>query len=323
MRMTELGNRRLYIVAGDWGAPDGRGPSGRQDTHSYDVFTNTWRLEAPYCSPDGKYPFHPDEVGQIWDPKRGVMWLGLGTRFPYTHPCKVGTGLGELAYFNPETRQWDQSKTLPPIPSPVRHSPRPPTNGIYDRQTDKLIFIDDEHTYYFDPVTETWETYAHPHGRFSDGYVTQVGRWMYVIDEIPASKPSLGEPYTLYRWNIDTHQLEQVSALPDDIRDGDGDDHGRVYLSALGKRIALYQQLDAHQNVKSLLYIYDTEAGTFQKVTWDNSQIVEGNTMVWHSSGWMALFGCTGSDGCPSKKHMDHIYLIDLRRFGGTGESLN
>jgi hypothetical protein len=323
MRMTELGNRRLYIVAGDWGASDGRVPSGRQEIHSYDMFTDTWRLEAPYCSPDGKYPFHPDEVGQVWDPKRGVMWLGLGIRFPYVDTCNMGGGLGALAYFNPETRQWDQSKTLPPIPSPVQHNPRPPTNGIYDRQTDKLIFIDDKHTYYFDPNTEIWETYGHPYGRFSDGYVTQVGRWMYVVDEIPASKPSLGEPYTLYRWGIDTHALEKVADLPEDIRDGDGDDHGRVYLSALGKRIALYQQLDAHQNVKSLLYIYDTEAGTFQKVTWDNSQIVEGNTMVWHSSGWMALFGCTGSDGCSYKAPMDHIYLIDLRQFEGTGESLS
>jgi hypothetical protein len=314
MRMTELGNRRLYIVAGDWGAADGHGPSGRQDTHSYDVFTDTWQLEAPYCSPDGRYPFHPDEVGQMWDTKREVMWIGLGIRFPYVDTCQMGGGLGAMAFFDPKTRQWDQSKTLPPIPSPLQHSPRPPTNGIYDGQTDTLVFIDDEHTYYFDPVTETWDTYAHPGGRFSDGYVAQVGRWMYVIDE---------KPYTLYRWHIDEHLLEQVSDLPDDIRDGDGDDHGRVYLSAHGKYIALYQQLDAHQRVKSLLYMYNAEEGTFQKVTWDNSKIVEGNTMVWHSSGWMALIGCTGSDGCSYKTPMDHIYLVDLRQFGGTGENLN
>jgi hypothetical protein len=321
MRMTELGNRRLYIVSGDWGAADGRVPDGRQDTHSYDVFTDTWRLEVPYCLPDGKYPFHPDEVGQMWDPKRGVMWLGPGIRYPYDDTCNMGGGLGAMAYFNPKTAKWDRSKTMPPLPETMRHTPRPPTNGIYDRKTDKLVFIDDKHSYTFDPDTEIWETYGHPYGRFSDGYVTQVGRFMYVIDE---------EPYTLYRLNIDTHVLERVSDLPDDIRDGNGDDHGRVYLSALGKRIALYQELNAKKQPKSLLYIYDTQANSFQKVTWDNnvnvknrSQAVKGNTMAWHSSGWMVLFGCTGDAGCTYLDHMDHIYLVDLRQFGGTGEDLS
>jgi hypothetical protein len=320
MRMTELGNRRLYIVAGDWGAADGRVPDGRQDTHSYDVFTDTWRLEVPYCLPDGKYPFHPDEVGQMWDSKRGVMWLGPGIRYPYKDTCNMGGGLGAMAYFNPKTAKWDRSKTMPPIPETMQHTPRPPTNGIYDGQTDKLVFIDDKRSYTFDPNTETWETYRHPYGRFSDGYVTQVGRFMYVIDE---------KPYTLYRLNIDTHVLERVSDLPDDIRDGNGDDHGRVYLSALGKRIALYQELNAKKQPKSLLYIYDTQANSFQKVTWDNnvnvknrSQAVKGNTMTWHSSGWMVLFGCTGDAGCTYANHMDHIYLVDLRQFGGTGEDL-
>ncbi|MGR6033880.1 MAG: hypothetical protein ACU4EQ_03020, partial [Candidatus Nitrosoglobus sp.] len=63
MRMTELDNGRLYIVAGDWGAADGYPQDGRQDIHSYDIFTDTWTLESPYCGKEGKYPFHPDEIG--------------------------------------------------------------------------------------------------------------------------------------------------------------------------------------------------------------------------------------------------------------------
>ncbi|MGR6034901.1 MAG: hypothetical protein ACU4EQ_03015, partial [Candidatus Nitrosoglobus sp.] len=70
-------------------------------------------------------------------------------------------------------------------------------------------------------------------------------------------------------------------------------------------------------------YIFDTDTNQFQEITWDNPEQVEGNTMTWHSSGWMVLFGCVDSDGCNGNtKVMDHIYLVDLRQFGGTGKDL-
>lgn len=315
MRMTELGNGRIYIVAGDWGGGgDGYSPSGRQETYSYDILTDDWLMAAPYCSPDGRYPFHPDEVGQMWDPKRQVMWLGPGVIYPYDDTCNMGGGLpAALATFDPATRTWSRSKTLPPLPMQMQNTPRPPTNGIYDQVTDQLWFIGDAHVHSFDPTTETWTTYPHAAGRFSDGYVAQIGRHIYIIDE---------KPYTLYRWDIDTHVFERLADLPDDMRDGNGDDHGRVYMAALGGQLALYQEINRDLQVKSLLSVYDTETATFRRVIWDDATFVKGNTMTWHSSGWMVLFGCTGSGGCSEANPMQHIHLVDLREFGGTGEDL-
>ncbi|BAW80553.1 hypothetical conserved protein [Candidatus Nitrosoglobus terrae] len=345
MRLTELGDGKLYVVAGDWGGGDYTpfpfgdsvvAQDGRQDLHSYDVLANTWKIEAHYCgNSTGNYPRHPDEVGQLWDTKRQRMWLGPGIWYPYNDTCNQGGGFGILSYFDFISRQWVQPEGLPAEPMKTMQArPRPSAHGIYDAQTDKLIFLDDRSAYYFDPDTQTWATYPHTFGLFADGTVAQVGRYIYITNEASSIMKGFGDVYSLWRWNIDTHTFEEMGLLPDDLRDGNGDDWGRVYMAALGDKIAMYKQMNNGVSGKinqftypSSVYVYDAAKDTYQKVVWDDpattlTDKIKGNTMTWHSSGWMVLFGCVGDAGCDYLHPMTHIGLVDLRQFEGTGENI-
>ncbi|BAW80579.1 hypothetical conserved protein [Candidatus Nitrosoglobus terrae] len=345
MRLTELGDGKLYVVAGDWGGGDYTpfpfgdsvvAQDGRQDLHSYDVLANTWKIEAHYCgNSTGNYPRHPDEVGQLWDTKRQRMWLGPGIWYPYNDTCNQGGGFGILSYFDFISRQWVQPEGLPAEPMKTMQArPRPSAHGIYDAQTDKLIFLDDRSAYYFDPDTQTWATYPHTFGLFADGTVAQVGRYIYITNEASSIMKGFGDVYSLWRWNIDTHTFEEMGLLPDDLRDGNGDDWGRVYMAALGDKIAMYKQMNNGVSGKinqftypSSVYVYDAAKDTYQKVVWDDpattlTDKIKGNTMTWHSSGWMVLFGCVGDAGCDYSHPMTHIGLVDLRQFEGTGENI-
>lgn len=300
------GDRRLYLISGDWGFADKYADSARQDTFSYDIFTDTWRRVVPYCTPDRQQPTNPDEVVQAWDTKRNVLWLGPGIFFTGSHPpCP---GLLPMDEFDPKTGKWSRppQQKLPDF----LHKYRSTIRGLYDAKTDSVIMIHDRYGVQWTVADKTWHVFPHAWGSFSESPTAQVGRWVYVVNE---------RRYILWRWNIDTHAFEQLGPLPETLRDGDGDDAGRVYMGSLGKYIAMYQEQNKYRKIVSHMYVLNTKDMSYIKVILPKG--VRGNSFTWHSSGWGFLFGgYVGFDCC--KHPMRHFYLIDLRRFGGTGESL-
>ncbi|EAR21261.1 hypothetical protein NB231_08390 [Nitrococcus mobilis Nb-231] len=308
MRFTEAttGDRRLYVVSGDWGFADHWPQSGRQDTFAYDIFSDKWERVVPYCTPNEQQPRHTDEVVQAWDTKRNVLWIGPGV---YYGPKDACSGLAPMMRLDPKTKRWSRPEQ-PKLPTLLR-SYRTATQGLYDPSTDAVILIHDRHTVEWSVSGRAWRVLNHsPGGMFSESPTVRIGRWIYVINE---------RNYTLFRWNIDTHIFEGLGGLPNALRDGDHDDHGRVYISSLGPYIAMYQEVDKDMKIQSDMYVLDTRDMAYTRVKLPDG--VRGNVFTWHSSGWGFLFGGTiGFDCC--KNPMRHFYLIDLRQFGGTGESL-
>ncbi len=117
-------NHRLYATGGDY---DGERyqQSYRQETWSLSLaerWTNRadpvagWRLEYPYCGPQGRVqPKHPDFVGWMWDDRRRVFWMMPGTLVPSDDVCPGETTaarddpgflLNRVMTFDPSTRSW-------------------------------------------------------------------------------------------------------------------------------------------------------------------------------------------------------------------------
>lgn len=320
MRFSEAGNRRLYVISGDWYHHDEWNASGRQEGYSYDPLTDDWRREYEYCRPksEGGHPYHPDEVTQVWDSKRDLIWLGLGIYYGNDTYCGgPSTATRGIVSFDPATTAWTRP-TQEAIPDFGGY--RPSVHGVYDDQLDVIVQLKDSGALYFHPDTGQWDTFNHSGCRCADSYKTIVGRYVYAVNE---------QDFTLVRWDMDAHTMEDLGPIPGALQDSSGDDAGRAYIDSLGQYIFLYQERDANHVIQSDAFVLDTETMAYTSVELPDG--ISGNVMTWHSSGYVFLFGGTalksetGEDISfnYSDRHLQHFYLIDLRQFGGTGEALN
>jgi len=208
-------NGRIYFCGGDYTTDDGFLDSGRNEMYSYDVATDSWRLEFPYCAPSGQVqPSHPDEVGWAYDTTRNKFWMLPGYMGAQGGAdgglCPAGTSTmirWETMTFDPATKVW----TLPSVPE--ANVPTLGDNGFaqYDPVTDTIIQF--EYTGVckvgiFDIKANTW-TYVNSgfSADLSKEYTCfdKVNRVIYAIE---------GFQNKVYRYDIDTQTLTVFADAP-------------------------------------------------------------------------------------------------------------
>ena len=211
MRLTyNPDNARIYFEGGDYTVGDGFPESGRQEMYSYDVATDSWRLEQPFCVGPGQYqPKHPDEVTWAWDSQRHIFWMvpgyqGNSDGCPQT-PAPVR---GKMMTFDPATKLW----TLPARSQPPDINTGAVRFGVYDPITDTIIRF----TYtgcvgvtIYDIKTDVWTRVCFPAFNHDIGFeytaLDVPGRAIYVLDS-QADK--------ICRYDIDQRTLTVLAPLP-------------------------------------------------------------------------------------------------------------
>ena len=135
---------RIYFSGGDWSGPN-HPQSGRNETYSYSIRDNNWRLEYPYCGPASEIqPGGPDETGWVYDTKRNIFWLTSGFYWQWqrTGECPGGAEqrTSPVMNFNPSTKKWTdvQAPNHGIDPNKVR------SNGVYDPVEDTIIQLSND-----------------------------------------------------------------------------------------------------------------------------------------------------------------------------------
>lgn len=227
-------DQRLYHIGGDFDSGDGatRPQSYRQDQYSLSLVERWadkanrnagWRLEYPYCGPDGGVqPKSPDFVGWVWDSLRKVFWFVPGTSvIPVAAVCgdrTVSTSsdakylFNHLMTYDPSqtvlTKRWtDYGQDTTPWRAEKWMS-------VYDPVNDNIIrFGSNEAVDIYDIQSGTWESFKLAHGLprtvriFGEMLAVDLeSRFIYAIDWYAAR---------LMRWNMDTRKLDDLGAVPD------------------------------------------------------------------------------------------------------------
>jgi hypothetical protein len=218
MRLTHNPvNGRIYFCGGDYSTDDGFLDSGRNEMYSYELATDTWRLEFPYCAPSGQVqPSHPDEVGWAYDTTRNKFWMipgymgdsGPGSADGGLCPNPVSSMIRwEIMTFDPVAKTW----TLPNVPEP--NVPTLGDDGFaqYDPVTDTIIqfwYNGNAGVGIYDIKANTWSKVVTTIGADLSKEFTAfdpVDRVIYVIE---------GYQNKVYRYAIDTQSLTVFADAP-------------------------------------------------------------------------------------------------------------
>ncbi len=202
---------RIYFLGGDFSGPGGI-QSGRNEVYSYSIKDDDWRLEFPYCGPNGAtQPSHPDQVGWTWDSTRQLFWMVPGYMFNFkdkSRCAQAGSKLvhSEIMTYDPAKRTWE----VPGIPLPYK-IPGNHKFVQYDPGTDSLImFSFGGHTSVMtlDIKRRTWSTKRFPGslrlGKEDTAFDPEQ-RVSYVIEPTQAK---------LYRYAIDRQELVTIADAP-------------------------------------------------------------------------------------------------------------
>jgi hypothetical protein len=204
--------------------------SGRQELYSYNLEHDDWRLEHPYCPASGEIvPFHPDQVGWVWDSKRRIFWMLPGAQFGSSlggAPCDgkrwVVTG------FDPQSRKWNEPPQGPIFKNEYEHS----KFAIYDVVTDCCIMLGSTESRHWHPSTGQWDGARFGGNRYLFGsYTAQVDRHVYALDF---------RDRRLVRYHIDDRRMEDGPALPFDPGPNEMTNliyakrHGKIFLAHFG-----------------------------------------------------------------------------------------
>ena len=197
-------NGRIYFNGGDYSGPSGI-QSGRNETFSYDIPTDTWTLEHPYCpAPGNTIAAHPDETGWIYDSTRKVFWMVPGYQGGITSKDQSVCGdtslwsRGQMMTFDPATNKWTNPGRKD-INDGLGLSAGTHLYAQYDPVKDQIYQLMDNGIAMYDIKTDTWTKKTFGLGSF---YIMSqrhtafdpVGRNLYVL-------PANGK---MIKYNVDT-----------------------------------------------------------------------------------------------------------------------
>jgi hypothetical protein len=272
-------NQRIYFCGGDFPGP-GYMQSGRQELYSYSIERDDWRMEHPYCAPPGEIvPFHPDQVGWVWDSKRKVFWMLPGVQFGSSYggaPCdgKRGVVLG----FNSQTRKWTEPTQGGIFKNEYEHS----KFAIYDAATDSCVMLGSTESRHWHPADGRWDGVRFGGNRIMLGsYTAQVDRHVYALDF---------RDTRVVRYQIDQRRIEDGPKLPFDP--GGSEMTNLVYARAHRKIFLVRFGYGEYRQPE--LWSYAPQTETFEKCTVaiPGVPLPQSNTIVYHDGlDVMMLFG--------------------------------
>lgn len=228
-------NGRIYFTGGDFGMPPAI-DSYRQDTYSLSLLERWsnpdnpnagWRLEYPYCGPEGQVqPKHPDYVGFPWDSKRRVFWMvpglmmAVGTEVCLNETPGYANNAGfihdQLMTFDPASRTWAPQGGFFGKGATWDVG----WQSIYDAVTDSLIRLHDDSVDTYAIATKTWSrrrlgVKGRPVGQNVSGKSLRLGMGYNAFD--PAQRVIYSiDPVEngLYRYHVDGGALDPLGPLP-------------------------------------------------------------------------------------------------------------
>lgn len=301
-------DKRIYFLGGDWSYPGANSQNGDMTQFSYDVMTNNWRLEQPFCRTDGGIqPSHPDETGWAYDSVLHIFWNMPGYAFSPTG-CPDNTLLAynslyteEIMTFDPVTKIW----TWPHYPL------LEPTFGIahdyskfanYDATTRTIIqlvgYNNGAQVAIFDTVAHTWALLNSnqlgascncTNARLGQEYAAMdaVNRVIYVLSPNE-------NPIGFYRYNIATQTMDKLqspgatpTSVPNCTTAGWEYCFGLTYpVWDSVNQVVLWPHLVAYDGVVQDLLIYHPTTDTWEKqaILQPSQAVVHGNVSVFDPS---------------------------------------
>ncbi|MCI0546165.1 MAG: hypothetical protein L0027_02655 [Candidatus Rokubacteria bacterium] len=203
-------NGRIYFLGGDYGGPQFF-DSGRNEMYSYDIATDSWVQEQPYCRTDGTpQPSHPDEVGWVYDTRRNIFWMVPGWMGPNQKNCPEST----LARFKIMTWDWKTRVwTVTDRQLPKHLVPGNSTFAQYDAKTDTILKLYNDSfngMSIYDIAADRWTKVRYPGTpmpRFEKQYTAldTEKRQLYIV---------AGNVRRLYRYDLDKRSFEDLGEAP-------------------------------------------------------------------------------------------------------------
>jgi hypothetical protein len=264
-------NQRIYFCGGDFAGPVYM-QSGRQEIYSYDIEQDGWQAEHAYCPAPGEtVPYHPDQVGWVWDAKRKLFWMLPGVQYGSSTngpPCdgKRGVVMG----FDPRTRKWTEPQQGPGF----RREYEPSKFAVYDEKTDACIMLGNGEVSHWHPETGQWDGVRFGGNRILFGsYTAQVDREIYALDF---------RAKALARYQIDKRRMEDGPKLPFDP--GANEMTNLVYAAPHGKIFLAKFAYGAYH--EPLLWAYDVKTQAFEERAVQIADVAQprANTMVYHEA---------------------------------------
>jgi hypothetical protein len=306
-------NQKVYLTAGDYEGSS-HDDSYRNETYSYDITTDVWKLEYPYCGPTGDFqPDRPDETVWTWDSKRQVFWSlpGYWESYSAGKPCggAGATNYWGVMQFNPATGKWAKG--------PAHYNANGSERGKFGQ---------------YDPITDTITTFRHGFNvdvlHLSDGHWDNfsVGRATggeftsnsYLVSEgnaidVEARAIYIMEPYTgiLYRYNIDQKTLTVVAQAPELPGDAQHrEDFTQLAFDAKNK-VLYYMRLSGGPDMPDFpdaighagyptIWVFNPATKIWHKApTSDaNGERIRGNTIAFHEGqNALMVFGGASYEG--------------------------
>jgi hypothetical protein len=288
-RLVEGGDRRVYILGGDWGGGSERHTS-RQEVYSFDPLSpdGDWRQEAPYCGTrDKPVHWHTDEAGVAWDDTRKVFWKLAGTPYGPNDRClQSGRSVkAKVITFDPATGAWVvppgfEQKNLGYV-----------TNGVLDPGKDEMVQITNTHAWHLSLRSGQWVSHGLPGGamRFN-AIAARIGRtvwWLNRSEQLEA-------------YDLDTHATTGHGQWPFGVQPG----WATAMTLPHGERVLLVWPTSRSRQAK-LATLYDPAKKTW--LTLDMGE-ARGNTAMMHSSGKLILMGSMA----PPEDHNKFVWVGTL-----------
>lgn len=316
-------DKKLWISGGDWAGGSPGTDSGRQETYSYNLYTDTWTQEYPYCGPSGEIqPENPDETPFVYDSNRNMFWM-LGSATPRDGcPTKEAASeiiTNKIMQFNPITKKWLSTLIDPPSESYWRG-----LFAVYDPITDSIYTIwrnlsNNSTMFIFHLYDRTWTQVPLDHddlGNYTNGSawadvkylaIDVENRYIYTISDSPSK---------LMRYSITNQNWHTVGSTPVPVNQ-DVWYYSMLIWDSVNK-VLLWPKM-ATLDSYITLYIYHPDTGQWETdaMYQPESEPVRGNIAVFDpDQNVMMLFGgLTDGGGDPNIKYH---FLYRYKEITGT-----
>jgi hypothetical protein len=324
-------NGRIYFLGGDWSTVHGEG-SFKNSTWSYDIATDKWSLEYPYCGNPGEImPARPDEVGWVYDTKRNLFWMlpgFMGTDQSGPGICGKNPNsakqVSAILTFDPATKKWaNPGAAGEPLNPGVERS----KSGVYDPVTDSIWRCSYDGGMgmvwtVYNIAQNKWQLFQTPNaegGKYiNDVHLTHeylaidpAGRRIYAIDP---------NHYQLLILNMQTRSIKIGAAIPN-VDPGKPPSLADFTIPVWDSvnRVLLYPYIRSLANSRPKLLIYhpDTNSWETEASTRGDGHEVRGNAAVFDpvNNALLVMGGLTdGGDVDPS---VTHFFLYRYGNGGG------
>jgi hypothetical protein len=250
----------IYVFGGDQSGMGAYADSGRNEMFTYSIFNDEWKLEQPYCRPDGgPQPSGPDEFGWVYDSRRDVLWNVPGFTWDHTGACPDGNLLrGEIMSYSTTTKEWTvEGRTN--IFDGLQINPGNARFAQYDPVDDTFIVIVGEAVVIYNLQTDTYE-------RVSTNGVTITGAEYTAMDPVGRKIYLTEDRYTkrLYEYDMNERVFSDAGPLPASTQNMNTQE-SMPHWDPINK-VILWPLQQGADDIIQMLYVYHPDTKTWEEI---------------------------------------------------------